>query len=109
STRWRARYMTPIGSPSRSSGTPSPAHVADGDNLGQSVFRVGGEIGNLDRLTSEQSPSHDAAASGLESQTPHARVPFGRKRESRGHPIGIVLPLCNVAHLGIAQPRSGFE
>jgi len=58
------------------------AHLADRDHLRQSVFWIGGEIGNLDRLTREQSPRYDAPASWLEGKTPHARVPFGRKRES---------------------------
>ncbi len=31
--------------------TEPSTHLADGDNLAQSVFRIGGEVGNLDRLT----------------------------------------------------------
>ncbi len=45
STRWRARLMTPIGSPSRSSGTPSSVRIfAIVERLGKFVFRVGGDV-----------------------------------------------------------------
>jgi hypothetical protein len=57
-------------------------HLANCDYLRQSVFWIGGKIGNLDRLPRKQSPPRDAAATGLESQTPHGGIPFGRKGES---------------------------
>ena len=56
--------MTPIGSPSRSSGTPSWCARPDATASGERVVRVGADVRDMHDLAFERHPASNAIATG---------------------------------------------
>ncbi len=84
----------------------SGAHLTDRDHQGMGIFGIGGEVGDVDSPTFEQSAPGDRAAAGLEGDVAHHCVPFGGKGEGRYH---AALAVRNQPHLCTAEPRRRFE
>jgi Ribbon-helix-helix protein, copG family len=72
---------------------------------GHCVFRIGGEIGDVDRLSFERNALGDAAAAGREGHRPQHLIPFAIERESRAEAVEVAAADRERRLAGIAQPR----
>src|SRR6516165_1353739 len=105
----RVTTRTPIGTPSRSRGTPSKVRFAPILRTGESYSGSAQYIRNVNRLAFQQRPTCDCVAARSNREPLERLFMLGRERERRGNPIDVSARPPDIGTFGFAQPCRRFN